>query len=119
MRTLNDYFLKVTLPDCSASGSTGYVAVPDDGKIIKIITVQEGAIGSANAIINFKTATSGSSNVTGGTVTIPFAGDSVGDVRSSEPTALNNVLEGEAIQVITNNASTGACPVQCTIVIRR
>ena len=47
------------------------------------------------------------------------AGDAVGDVRYSEPTALNNVLEGEAIQVTTNNASSGACPVQCTIVIRR
>tara|TARA_B110000037_G_scaffold17080_1_gene17630 strand:+ start:171 stop:530 length:360 start_codon:yes stop_codon:yes gene_type:complete len=119
MRTLNDYFLKVTLPDCSASGSTGYVAVPDNGRIIKIIAVQEGAISGANAVINFKTATSGSSNVTGGTITIPYAGDAVGDVRYVEPTALNNVLEGEAIQVITNNASSGACPVQCTIVIRR
>ena len=94
MRTLNDYFLKVTLPDCSASGSTGYVAVPDNGRIIKIIAVQEGAISGANAVINFKTATSGSSNVTGGTITIPYAGDAVGDVRYVEPTALNNVLEG-------------------------
>ena len=81
MRTLNDYFLKVTLPDCSASGSTGYVAVPDNGEVIKILTVQESAKTSVNAAITFFTKQGGSTAMTGSAITIPYAGDAVGDVR--------------------------------------
>ena len=119
MRTLNDYFLQTTMPDISTSGSTTYVAVPDKGRIIKVIAVQEGAITGANAAVNIKTSQSGSSNVTGGTISILHASDAVGDVNTSSPTALNDVNEGEFIQVITDNASTGACVLKITFVIRR
>ena len=37
MRTLNDYFLTAEIEDISTASST-FVAVPDGGKIIKIIT---------------------------------------------------------------------------------
>ena len=37
MRTLNDYFIYGEIADVSTASST-YVAVPDGGKIIKIIT---------------------------------------------------------------------------------
>ena len=37
MRTLNDYFLTAKITNISTAGST-FVAVPDGGKIIKILT---------------------------------------------------------------------------------
>ena len=43
MRTLNDYFLTAEIEDISTASST-FVAVPDGGKIVKIITALQGAI---------------------------------------------------------------------------
>jgi hypothetical protein len=40
MRTLNDYFLTAEIEDISTASST-FVAVPDGGRIIKIITYKE------------------------------------------------------------------------------
>ena len=40
MRTLNDYFLHAEIEDISTASST-FVAVPDGGKIIKIITINK------------------------------------------------------------------------------
>ena len=48
MRTLNDYFLTAEIEDISTASST-FVAVPDGGKIIKIITALQGAISGGNA----------------------------------------------------------------------
>ena len=50
MRTLNDYFLTARLADVSAASSVN-IAVPDDGKIIKIISVLGGAITTANSAV--------------------------------------------------------------------
>ena len=36
MRTLNDYFITVRMNDVSTAG-TVYVAIPDGGKVIKIL----------------------------------------------------------------------------------
>ena len=118
MRTLNDYFLTVKLTTVSTA-SSAYVAVPDNGKVIKILAVQEGAITGADAAITFFTKQGGSTVMTNSGITIPYAGDTVGDVRSSEPSAVNSVLEGEYIKVTTDGASTGTCPLTVTFVIRR
>ena len=52
MRTLNDYFLTTTIADISTASST-FVAVPDGGKIIKIMTALQGAISGGDAAITF------------------------------------------------------------------
>tara|TARA_R110000824_G_scaffold165017_1_gene341524 strand:- start:7 stop:363 length:357 start_codon:yes stop_codon:yes gene_type:complete len=118
MRTLNDYFLTVKLANVS-SASSAYVAVPDNGEVIKILTVQEGAITSVNAAITFFTKQGGSTAMTGSAITIPYAGDAVGDVRYSHPSAVNTVLEGDFLKVTTDGLSTGTCPLTVTFVIRR
>ena len=43
MRTLNDYFITAEIEDVSTASST-FVAVPDGGKVVKIITALQGAI---------------------------------------------------------------------------
>ena len=101
MRTLNDYFIPFKITDVSTAGQV-YVPVPDAGKIVKVITALNGAIGTANAVLTLKI---GGTAVTGGTVTITQSGSAAGDVDSCVPTAANEVLEDDAIEIETNGAS--------------
>ena len=118
MRTLNDYFITASL-DAASTASSTFVAVPDKGKIIKIIMVQDGAVATADAAITFNTTESPTTVVTNSGITIPYAGDAVGDVRTSEPTALNAVNDGDYIKITTDGASSGTCKCNFTFVIRR
>ena len=115
MRTLNDYFIYGEIADVSTASST-FVAVPDSGKIIKIITSLQGAISGANAGVSFEI---GGTAVTGGGITVAHSGSAAGTVDSAEPTAANNVEEGGTIEMITDGASTGAKKLNITFVIRR
>ena len=115
MRTLNDYFLTAEIEDISTASST-FVAVPDGGKIIKIITALQGAISGGNAAISFEI---GGTAVTGGAITVAHSGSAAGTVDSAEPTAANRVEESGTIEMITDGASTGAKKLLVTFVIRR
>ena len=115
MRTLNDYFLTSTIADISTASST-FVAVPDGGKIIKIITALQGAITSANGGISFEI---GGTAITGGGITVAHSGSGAGTVDSAIPTAANDVLEDGTIVMITDGASSGAKKLVVTFVIRR
>ena len=115
MRTLNDYFIYGEIADIS-TGSSTFVAVPDSGKIIKIITSLQGAISGANAGISFEI---GGTAVTGGGITVAHSGSAAGDVDTAEPTAANDVSEDGTIEMITDGGSTGAKKLVVTFVIRR
>ena len=115
MRTLNDYFLTAEIEDISTASST-FVAVPDGGKIIKIITALQGAISGADAGLSFEI---GGTAVTGGGITVAHSGAAAGTVDSSVPTALNRVEEDGTIEILTDGASTGAKKCLVTFVIRR
>ena len=115
MRTLNDYFITAKIADISTASST-FVAVPDGGKIIKIFTALQGAIGTANGAITFEI---GGTAVTGGAITVTQSGSAAGDVDTAEPTAANDVLEDGTIEMITDGGSSTACECVVTFVIRR
>ena len=115
MRTLNDYFISGRVADISTAGST-FVAVPDGGRIIKIMTVLQGAISGGNAAITFEI---GGTAVTGGGITVAHSGSAAGDVDSATPTAANRVEEDGTIEMITDGGSTGAKKLLVTFVIRR
>ena len=115
MRTLNDYFITSTIADVSTASST-FVAVPDNGKIIKIFTALQGAISGGDAGISFEI---GGTAITNGGITIANSSSAAGDVDSSEPTANNDINEGQAIEMITDGASTGTAKAVVTFVIRR
>ena len=115
MRTLNDYFLTAEIEDISTASST-FVAVPDGGKIIKIITALQGAISGADAGLSFEI---GGTAVTGGGITVAHSGSSAGDVDTAVQTALNRVEENGTIEILTDGASTGAKKCLVTFVIRR
>ena len=115
MRTLNDYFLTSTIADISTASST-FVPVPDGGKVIKIITALQGAIGTANAAITFEI---GGVAITGGAITVTQSGSAAGDVDTAEPTAANEVAEDGTIEMITDGASSNTIKLNVTFVIRR
>jgi hypothetical protein len=115
MRTLNDYFLTTKVTDISTAGST-FVAVPDGGKVVKILTSIKNAITTADAAITFEI---GGTAITGGAITVTQSGSAAGDVDSSVPTAANRVEEGEAIEIISDGGSSTACETVVTFIIRR
>lgn len=115
MRTLNDYFLTVQLTDVSAPSSVN-VAVPDDGNIIKIISVLGGAITTANSAV---TTSINGTTVTGGGFTVAFSGSAAGDIDTATPTALNSVKEGDYITITSDGGSSTTQPITVTLVIRR
>ena len=115
MRTLNDYFLTTTIADISTASST-FVAVPDGGKIIKIMTALQGAISGGNAAISFEL---GGTAITGGGITVAHSGSAAGDVDTAEPTAANEVAEDGTIEMITDGASSNTIKLNVTFVIRR
>jgi len=115
MRTLNDYFITSTIADISTASST-FVPVPDGGRVIKIITALQGAIGTANAAITFEI---GGTAITGGGITVTQSGSAAGDVDTAEPTAANEVAEDGTIEMITDGASSNTIKLVVTFVIRR
>ena len=115
MRTLNDYFITSTIADISTASST-FVPVPDGGKVIKIFTALQGAIGTANGGITFEI---GGTAITGGGITVTQSGSAAGDVDTAEPTAANRVEEDGSIEIITDGGSSTACECVVTFVIRR
>ena len=115
MRTLNDYFLTSTIADISTASST-FVPVPDGGKVIKIFTALQGAIGTANAAITFEI---GGVAITGGAITVTQSGSAAGDIDTAEPTAANDVAEDGSIEMITDGSSSNTIKLVVTFVIRR
>ena len=115
MRTLNDYFLTAKVTDISTAGST-FVAVPDGGRVVKILTSIKNAITTADAALTFEI---GGTAITGGAITVTQSSSAAGDIDSSVPTAANRVEEGEAIEIISDGGSSTACETVVTFVIRR
>ena len=115
MRTLNDYFITAEIEDISTASST-FVAIPDGGKVVKILTALQGAISGANAAITFEV---GGTAMTNSAITVANSGSAAGDVDTSEPSAANRVEEGGTIEMITDGGSTGTAKLLVTFVIRR
>ena len=115
MRTLNDYFITATIADISTASST-FVAIPDGGKVIKIISALQGAISGGDAAVTFEI---GGTAITGGAITVANSGSAAGDIDTAEPTAANEVSEGGSIEMITDGASSNTIKLVVTFVIRR
>jgi hypothetical protein len=115
MRTLNDYFITAEIEDVSTASST-FVAIPDGGKVVKILTALQGAISGADAAITFEI---GGTAMTNSAITVANSGSAAGDVDTSEPSAANRVEEGGSIEMITDGGSTGTAKLVVTFVIRR
>lgn len=107
--------LNVIMADVSTAGSA-FVASPVAGTIIRIQSIIDGAIATANAGIT--TEINGVA-VTGGAITITQSGSAAGDVDVATPTAANVVAVGDAIELITDGASTNTVRVNFSVTIQR
>jgi hypothetical protein len=95
-------YLTVTMADVSTASSV-WVTAPVACKFTKLYSVINGAIATADAAI---TTEIGGTAVTGGTITIANSGSAAGDVDSGTPTAANTLTAGQALEIITDGAST-------------
>ncbi len=112
---------KVTLPFYIADVSTAgqiYVPIPEEfeGDVVEIRTALNGAITVADATLTPKI---GGTAMTNGAITVAFTGSAAGDTDVSRPSGANTVSAGDAIEIETDGASTGAVSVFGTIVIKR
>lgn len=109
--------LNFYIPDVSTAGQI-YVPIPTgfDGQVIEVRAALNGAIGTADVDLTLKV-----NNVamTNGVVTITQSGSAAGDVAGANPTSLNAVRVGEAVEIETDGASTNTVAVFGTMVIRR
>ena len=98
----NKIYLTVTMADVSTASSV-WVTAPVGCKFSKLYSVINGAIATADAAI---TTEIGGTAVTGGALTITQSGSAAGDVDSATPTAANTLTAGQALEIITDGAST-------------
>jgi len=88
-----------------STGASSWVTSPIAGTISNWWSVIDGAIASVDAGLSLEIATVA---VTGSAITVAFSGSGAGTVDTAAPTAANTVTAGQAIEVITDGASTNA-----------
>jgi len=111
----------ITVPFVIDDVSTaGQVVIPinaeQSGKIVEIRTALNGAIGTGDADL---TAKINGVAVTGGVLTIATASSAVGDVDVIYPSAANDVVEGDYIEIETDGESSNTVRVFGNILIQR
>lgn len=111
---LDHVVLNVTESNISTAGSV-WVVSPTDGEIVYFASVIDGAIASADAAITMEL---GGTAVTGAALTITQSGSAAGDVDTAVPTGANYVTKGQAIEIITDGASSNAVSATYTVVIK-
>jgi len=115
MRSELDYMLTTRIAALDAA-STALLPIPDDGKIIKIMSVLGGAIASTDAVI---TCSIGGTDITGGAITIAYDSSAEGDIDYCFPTALNSVAEGDYVKALVSTTTTNTIAAELTFIIRR
>lgn len=102
-------FINAYLADISTAGQI-YVVPGFAGKIVRITSVINNAITTADGVL---TAKIGGTAVTNGGITITQSGSASGDVDECLPTALNTFTGSQAVEIET----TGACDTTCATMI--
>src|SRR3990167_2231401 len=95
-------YLNVDMTDVSTAASV-WVVAPVACTYTKMWSVISAAITSADAII---TTEIGGTLVTAGGMTIANSGSAAGDVDTATPTGANTLTAGQALEIITDGASS-------------
>lgn len=104
--------LRIT--DISAASDSAIGVSPIAGKVVEVITVLQGAISVADAVLAPKIGTTA---ITGAGITVAQSGSAAGDVDRAHPTAANTVAAGSTLKVTTDGASTTTAACDCYFVI--
>lgn len=98
-----------------SSASTVYVPIPFSGTIVKVVTVLEASIGSADATITVSNAAAASM----GTITVAFTGSAAGDVDTLVPSSNNTVTAESFITIATDGASVNTAALRFVVIMDR
>lgn len=109
----NLIYITYIIGDISTVGSH-WLVCPLAGDITQIDSVIDGAISGADCNLSFEI---GGTAVIGGGIVIANAASAAGDVDTATPSAANTLTESQAIEIITNGASTGAVSATITFEI--
>lgn len=112
--TAREYHLTGVIDDVSTA-ETVYIAAPYSGNVVKLITVLEGSIGTADATILLKN----SAGTSMGGVTVAFTGSAAGDVDVDDTLVSTAVTDSDYLTLETDGASTTARRLWFTITIER
>ena len=98
-----------------SAGQTVHIPVPFAGTVVKVVTVLEGTISSADATITVKNAAGASM----GTITVAQSGSAAGAVDSLVPSSNNSIVDNSCIAITTDGGSSTATILRFTIVLDR
>lgn len=108
------YTISSYITDISTA-STTYIPIPFKGNVVKVITVIDGAIATADATLDVKDLDGNSM----GTITVAFSGSAAGDVDTLTPSANEDVTNNDYITIETDGASTNTVRVEVVVVVER
>jgi hypothetical protein len=98
-----------------STASSAFVASPCAGEVLGVYTVLHSAISGANAAL---TAEINGVAITGIAITVAQSGSAAGDRDSGVATGANTVALGDALEIITDGASTTTARCTATFLIR-
>ena len=101
--------------DNVSTADTIYIPMPYAGNVIKVTTVLEGTLVTADSTIDVKNS-AGSSM---GTITVAFSGSAAGDLDSLVPVSNNVVTDDDYITIETDGASVNTRSLWITVVLER
>ena len=99
-------YLQIGIADLSAEASY-YLVAPCAGKISRIRSITDGAVGTADVTI---TPSIDGVAITGGVLTIATAASAAGDVDEAVPSAANRVAVGSKISMAVTGGGAGGTP---------
>lgn len=111
---LESKFVTLKIADISTADQV-YFAPGFDGRIVKIHSVIDGTIATADADLTAKIS---GTAVTGGVITVTASGSAAGDVDSVTPTGANYFSATDNIEIETDGASTNTVEVVVTLELR-
>ena len=114
-RPLSESAVSAYLADLSTASST-FIPSPWRGRIARVYSMIHAAITSADAVWTMEI---NGNAVTGVSVTVANASSAPGDMDTAIPTGANYVNEGDAIEFISNGASSTTSPTTFVAVIER
>lgn len=109
--SLKTQVVTLKINDVSTAGQT-YFLSPFAGTLLKVSSVLNGAIITADAVLTVKTQAG-----TAGTITIANSGSAAGDIDSLTVSSNGAVTAGSLIEVETDGASGNTIPVDLTLEI--
>jgi len=95
------YSLDAVMNDVSTA-NTIYIPIPFGGTVVKVVSVLQGPITTADDTITVRN----SAGLSMGTLTIAFSGSAAGDVDILTP-ASNNVVSSDSYLTIESNGASG------------